>query len=163
MDLLDQCYLSIREAHRKPGPRLAKQEDRQLESFMKKDKISSFSQFFPAKNLNKKYDYIITYRTNDRLVCSFMTKNFQDCEMTVIFENTSTLCSPLVLTAFKKDVRVPLYKILEPNNGLAYISQFFEAVHIAKCYVPSTKARIFGMVEELQEMEFEDSKQTQKI
>ena len=83
--------------------------------------------------------------------------------MTVIFENTPTLCSPLVLTAFKKGVRVPLYKILELNNGLAYISQFFEAVHIAKCYVPSTKARIFGMVEELQEMEFEDSKQTQKL
>ena len=147
----------------KPCPRPAKQEDRQLEGFMKKDKISSFSQFLPEKKLNKKYDNIITYRTNDRLVCSFMAKNFQECKMTVIVENTPTLCSPLVLTAFKKGVRVPLSKILEPNNGLAYISQFFEAVHIAKCYVPSTKARILGMVEELQEMEFEDSKQTQKL
>ena len=110
--------------------------------------------------MNEKYDNIITYRTNDRLVCSFMTTNFQECKMTVIVENTPTLCSPLVLTAF---VRVPLSKILEPNNGLAYISQFFEALHIAKCYVPSAKARIFAMVEELEEMEFEDSKQTQKL
>ena len=37
----------------KPGPRPALQEDRQLESFMKKDKISSFSQFFPEETIEQ--------------------------------------------------------------------------------------------------------------
>ena len=43
---------------------------------------------------------------------------------------------------------------------IIYFSVFRSITHSE---IPSTKARIFGMVEELQEMEFEDSKQTQKL
>ena len=120
------------------------------------------------KQLKKIYANIITFRKYDRLVCSFMKNNLQECEMTVIVENTPPLCSlnyccSDTIREFK-DIRVPFPKILEPKNGLAYISQLLEAVHITKCQVPSTKARIIiRMVEELQEVEFENSKQTQKI
>ena len=46
----------------------------------------------------------------------------------------STLCSPLTLCPFKNGIRVPLGKILNPNNGLNCYSQFFEAVHVAYGY-----------------------------
>ena len=67
-------------------------------------------------------------------MCIFMSKDFQVSHLSVIVYNESTLCSPLTLSAFKNGIRVPLGKILNPNNGLNCYSQFFEAVHVAYNY-----------------------------
>ena len=147
----------------KPVPQPPKQEDRQLNFFLQRDKISSFVDFTPEKELNKKYNNVIMSRTSDKLTCVFMTKDFHDCEMTVIVENKPTLCFPLTLIAFKNGMRVPLGKILNKNNGLSSYSQFFEAVHAAKNHTISVHERILAAVADLERLEFEDNKKTQKL
>lgn len=113
----------------KPAPRQSKPEDQQLNYFLEKDKITSFSDFFPDKELHKKYDNLMISRSEDKFVCIFMSNNFKESYLTIIVHNKSTLCSPLTLSAFKNGISVPLGNILNPNNGLAYYSQFFEAVN----------------------------------
>ena len=92
--------------------------------------IHSFCDFSPDKELQKKYDNLIISRSEDKFVCIFMSKDFQVSDLSVIVYNESTLCSPLTLSDFKNGIRVPLGKILNPNNGLNCYSQFFEAVHV---------------------------------
>ena len=104
----------------KPTPRQSKAEDQQLKYFQRKDKICSFTEFSPEKKLQKKYENLITSRSDDKLVCVFMTDDYSESIMSIIVYNKSTLCSPLTLSAFKNGMNVPLTKILNPNNGLAY-------------------------------------------
>lgn len=118
----------------KPPPRTTNLEDQQLKHFLKKDRITSFSEFAPDKELHKKYDNLIIFRSGDTFVCVFMTKEYQECKLTVIVEYKQTLCSPLILSAFKDGLQVPLGRILNPNNGFASYSQFFEAVHLSLNY-----------------------------
>lgn len=146
----------------KPPPRPSKQEDKQLQHFLKKDKITSFTDFVPEKEL-RKYDNILISRTDDRFVCLFMSKDFTKCESTIIVENKATLCSPLILTAYKKEIRVPLGQILHPNNGLSSYSQFHEAVNTVRNYVIPTVDRILEMAAVLEQLEFQDSKQQKKM
>jgi len=114
----------------KAPPRQPKSEDRQLDYFLKKDKITCFSDFSPEKQLYKKYENLVISRSEDKLVCVFMSKDLSESKMSIIVYNKPTLCSPLTLYAFKNGVSVPLGKILNPNNGIACYSQFFEAVNL---------------------------------
>lgn len=147
----------------KPPPRQTNVEDQQLNHFLKKDKIASFSEFAPEKQLLKKYDNLITSRSADKLVCAFMTKEYEECKLTVIVENKPTLCSPLIFTAFRNGVRVPLGKILNPNNGLSSYSQFFEAVHVSLNYNVPLDDLIKKAVALLKDQETDDSKKAKKL
>ncbi|KAF2355232.1 hypothetical protein FHG87_014015 [Trinorchestia longiramus] len=118
----------------KPAPRLAKVEDQQLRYFLQKDKITSFDAFKPERNLQKQYKNLIISRSEERLVCLFMTDYFSECSLSVNVKNKPTLCSPLTLSAFKNGISVPLFKILHPNNGLRSYTQFNETVCLAMNY-----------------------------
>ncbi|KAF2367602.1 Raf-like Ras-binding [Trinorchestia longiramus] len=122
-----------------PSPKLAsppaKVEDQQLRYFLQKDKITSFDAFKPERNLQKQYKNLIISRSKERLVCLFMTDNFTECSLSVIFENKPTLCSPLTLSAFKNSISVPLVKMLHPNNGLRSYTQSDETVRLAMNYL----------------------------
>jgi hypothetical protein len=118
----------------KPSPRPPKKEDKQLEYFLQKDTITSFDSFKPDRDLLHKYQNLIISRTDVRFVCLFMSENWSECKLTVIVENTPTLCSPLTCTIYKSGISVPLGKTLHPNNGLRSLSQFFEAVHFSVNY-----------------------------
>ena len=90
-----------------------------------------------------------------------MTQDFLATDLTITVKNTPTLCSPLSLTAYKEGVRVPLgNKILNPNNGLRYYSQFFEAVHAAHIYSLEEEDVINKTLSTLQSynMEFSENK-----
>ncbi|KAF2350986.1 hypothetical protein FHG87_018260 [Trinorchestia longiramus] len=121
-----------------PSPKLTplpvKVEDQQLRYFLQKDKITSFDAFKPERNLQKQYKNLIISRSKERLVCLFMTDNFNECSLSVIVENKLTLCSPLTLSAFKNGISVPLFKTLHPNNGLRSYTQFDETVRLAMHY-----------------------------
>lgn len=147
----------------KPKPRTAKKEDRQLNYFLQKDKLTSLSAFSPEKDLNKKYDNLIISRDDNKLVCVFMRQDYQESELTIIVENKATLCSPLTLTAFKDGIRVPLSKILRPNNGLSSYSMFFDAVHAAKIFIVPVIDSITAVISKLENVEMEDNKQAQKM
>lgn len=118
----------------KPAPRPPKVEDKQLEYFLKKDKITSFVEFQPEKELGKLYENIVFHRTEDKFICIFMSSNFTESYITIIVSNKPTLCSPLTMSAFKNGISVPLGKILSPNNGLSSYTQFMEAVRSTKNY-----------------------------
>ncbi|KAF2368623.1 hypothetical protein FHG87_000632 [Trinorchestia longiramus] len=118
----------------KPAPHPAKVDDQQLRYFLQKEKITSFDAFKPERNLQKQYKNLIITRSKERLVCLFMTDNFSECSLSVIFENQPTLCSPLTLSAFKNGISVPLFKILHPNNGLRSCAQSDETVRLAMNY-----------------------------
>ena len=60
----------------------------------------------------------------DKLVILFMTADYSEALSSVIVYNKPTLCSPLVLSAFKDRTGISLGKILNPNNGLGLHSQF---------------------------------------
>ena len=120
----------------KPEPRQTNAPDRQLKYFLEKDKISDFSHFSPEKELRKKYDNLFFQRSEENLVCIFMSKDFTKCLLTCIINNKATLTAVLTMLAFKDGIRVPMSKLLQPNNGLRFYSQFFEAVHFAISYVP---------------------------
>ncbi|KAF2347155.1 hypothetical protein FHG87_022089 [Trinorchestia longiramus] len=119
----------------KPAPPPAKVEDQQLRYFLQKDKITSyFDAFKPELNLQKQCKNLIISRSEERLLCLFMTDNFSECSLSVIVENKPTLCSPLTLSAFKNSISVPLFKILHPNIGLRSYTQFDETVRLAMNY-----------------------------
>lgn len=147
----------------KPPPRPAKQVDRQLEIFMDRDRIKSFSDFVPDKKILKEYDNVVISRTSDRCAFLFMSSDFRECEMTVIVENKSTLCSPLVCFAYKSGVRVPLGTILNPNNGLSSYSQFDAVVHTCLNYKIPLDDVLRKVVKELQAQETQDKKKAKKL
>jgi hypothetical protein len=149
----------------KAAPRKPKEEDEQLNYFLKKDMIHSFSDFSPEKELQKKDDNLIISRSEDKLVCIFMTKDFQESHLSVIVYNKSTLCSPLTLSAFKNGISVPLGKVLNPNNGLNCYSQFFETVHVAYNYnlhVDDVLNKIV-LILQAQNSECDDAKKANKL
>lgn len=121
---------------KKPAPRPPKVEDQQLKYFQSKDRITLFADFLPERQLKKKYDNenVMLSRCDERFVCVFMSKDYSESRFSIIVHNKSTLCSPLTLQAFKDGVSVPFGKILNPNNGLSSISQFFEAVNFVNHY-----------------------------
>ena len=155
----------------KPEPRKPQKEDVQLQYFLKHDKIPSFDEFLPdkqkeMKELKKKYGNILTSRSDDKFVCIFMTKNYSESAATIIVHNTATLCSPLILEAFKDGISVPLSKILNPNNGLSYYSQFFEAVNSVLNFDPAfdnVVAKIVTLLEKVQSCESFDEKKGKKV
>ncbi|KAF2346998.1 Zinc finger C2CH-type [Trinorchestia longiramus] len=116
--------------------RPVKVEDEQLRYFLQNDKITSFDAFKPERNLQKQYKNLIISRSKEKLVCLFMTDNFNECTLSVaaLTENKPTLCSPLTLSAFKNGINVPLFKTLHSNNGLRLSIQFDETVHLAMNY-----------------------------
>ncbi|KAF2363130.1 Bromodomain [Trinorchestia longiramus] len=118
----------------KPAPRPAKVEDQLLRYFLQKDKITSFDAFKPERNLQKQYKNLIISRSKERLVCLFITGYFRECSLSVIVENKPTLCSPVMVSAFKNGISVPLFKTLHPNNGLRSYTQFDETVRLAMHY-----------------------------
>lgn len=133
-----------------PAPRKPKIEDQQLNFFLKKDTITSFSTFSPDKELLKKYKNVLITRSEDRFVCIFMDKDYTESFASIIVHNKPTLCSPLTFSAFKNGIVVPLGKILRPNNGLSSFSQFFEAVHAVLNYDPPVDSVIKKVVMTLQ-------------
>ena len=139
----------------KANPRPPKNEDVQLNHFIKKDKILSFSDFVPDKELYKKYENIIISKSADKFSCVFMTPNFEESFLSVVVENKATLCSPLTFKAYKQGITVPLHKILNPNNGLASYSQFFEAVNQAYQFVPSPDRVIDKTAASLENIDFD--------
>ena len=48
----------------------------------------------------------------------------------MIVKNKPTLCSDLTFNALKNGITVPLGKMLEPNNGLKFCSQFEDTVNM---------------------------------
>ncbi|KAF2349767.1 hypothetical protein FHG87_019477 [Trinorchestia longiramus] len=109
-------------------------EDQQLRYFLQKDKITSYDAFKPERNMQKQHKSLIISRSKERLVCLFMTDNFSECSLSVIVKNKPTLCSPLMLSAFKNGISVPLFKTLHPNNGLRSYTQLDETVRLAMHY-----------------------------
>ena len=121
----------------RPPPRQPKTEDQQLKYFLKKDKITSLHEFTPENDLHKKYKdlNLIISRSQDKLVCMVMETDYSQCSVSVVVHNKSTLCSPLTLSAFKNGISVPVGKLLGPNNGLSFYSQFFEVVHSVMSHI----------------------------
>ena len=140
----------------KPKPRgesrSTRDEDRHLKHFMNKDKIIYFAKFSPKKEILKKYDNSTTLlsRAEDKLVILFMTSDYSETSSSVIVYNKPTLCSPLVVSGFKNGISVPLGKILNPNNGLLYNSQFFEVLNCVKNHVTPADANIDRVVKILE-------------
>ena len=129
----------------KPQPRPAKDENKNLDIFFQKDKITDFKRFNPDKQLIKickeKNKNLIITRPTDKFVCLFMSSDFSECEGSIVVHNKSTLCSPLIVEAFQKGIRVStLSQILHPNNGLSTYSQFFEVVNRVENFVPTAKS-----------------------
>ena len=113
--------------------------------FFQKDKITDFKRFNPDKQLIKickeKGKNLIITRPTDKFVCLFMSSDFSECEGSIVVHNKSTLCSPLIVEAFQKGIRVStLSQILHPNNGLSTYSQFFEVVYRVENFVPTAKS-----------------------
>ena len=118
----------------KPPPRPPKDPNKNLDFFNKRDKIRSFAEFSPDKELKddckKRGQKLIISRTEDKFICIFMSDNFSECTGSIIVHNKPTLCSPLVIEAFQSGIRLTtLSSILNPNNGLAKYSQFFAVVN----------------------------------
>ena len=144
-------------------PRPAKQVDKQFDVFMARDRIKSFSEFLPDKKLHKEYNNVVITRRSDRCAFLFMSSDFRECEMTVLVENKSTLCSPLTCFAYKSGIRVPLGTTLNPNNGLSSYSQFYAVVHTCFNYkIPLDKV-LKKVVTVLQAQETEDKKKGKKL
>lgn len=71
---------------------------------------------------------ILLFQDQQKDLCvSLSSSNYQECKLTVIVDKKPTLCSPLVFSAFKNGISVPLGRILNPNNGLSSYSQFYAA------------------------------------
>ena len=86
----------------KPPPRPPKDPNLNLQHFLKKDKISSFEDFSPDKQLKHENENECITRTNDRFVCMFMSEDFRDCQATIIVhKKNSTLFCPLTVEAYK--------------------------------------------------------------
>ena len=61
---------------------------------MTRDRIKSFSDFVADKKIHKDYGNFVINRSSDRCAFLFMSSDFRECEMTVLVQNKSTLCSP---------------------------------------------------------------------
>ena len=59
-----------------PPLRTAKQVDKQLEIFMARDRINSFSNFAADKKIHKDYDNVVINRSSDRCAFLFMSYDF---------------------------------------------------------------------------------------
>jgi len=106
---------------------------------------------------------LIISKSTEKFVCVFMSSDYQECKLTVIVDKKPTLCSPLVLSAFKSGISVPLGKILDPKNGLSSYSQFYAAVHSALNYdIPSDDV-LRKVVNLLQSQEVQDSRKAKKF
>ena len=92
-----------------------------------------------------------------------MSSDFCECEMTVLFENKSTLCSPFVCFAYKNGVRVPLGTILNPSDGLSSYSQFDAVVHNCLSYKIPLDEVLRKVVTVLQTQETKDKKKAKKL
>ena len=92
-----------------------------------------------------------------------MSSDFRECELTVLVENKSTQCSPLVCFAYKNGIRVPLGTILNPNNGLSSYSQFDAVVHTCLCYKILLDEALRKVVTVLQAQETADKKKAKKL
>jgi len=149
----------------KPTPRKPKQEDVQLKHFLMKDKISSFDDFSPERELQKKYDGLLISRSVDKLVCVFMSEDFKNVHLSVIVRNKSALSSPVTFSAYRDGVSVHLGNILSPNNGLSSYSQFFEAVHAAYNYALPIDDVVDKVVKILQSQhsQYQDTKKAMKL
>ncbi|KAL8557910.1 hypothetical protein ACOMHN_066248 [Nucella lapillus] len=120
--------------------------------------------FHPEKELKEKYVNVVITRSADRFVCVFMAEGFSDCKLTVVVENKPTMCSTLVLYAYKSGVKVPFGKIINPNNGLSSYSMFHEAVHFAHNVYELPLSEVLGkVVTVLQAQEVQDSKKAKKL
>ncbi|KAL8568279.1 hypothetical protein ACOMHN_040852 [Nucella lapillus] len=120
--------------------------------------------FHPEKELKEKYVNVVITRSADRFVCVFRAEGFSDCKLTVVVENKQTMCSTLVLYAYKSGVKVPFGKILNPNNGLSSYSMFHEAVHFAHNVYELPLSEVLGkVVTVLQAQEVQDSKKAKKL
>jgi len=139
----------------KPSPRPDKKEDNQLDYFLKKDRITSFSDFEPFKELEKKYENIMMSKNENEFLCMFMKPDFTESYLSIIVHNKNTMCAPTTLSAYKNGIKVPLSKILSPNNGLSSYSQFFEAINCALNYDPSLENVIDKIVMDLQSFDLE--------
>ena len=108
---------------------------------------------------------LIISRLETKLLCLFMTENFSECILSIVVDNNPTLCCPLICNAFKKDIKVPLSKILNPNNGLRSYSQFNEAVSFAINYDISSAEVIDNAVNLLQDLlvSCEDTQEGKKL
>ena len=121
-------------------PRPAKQVDKQLDVFMARDRIKSFSEFLPDKKLHKEYNNVVITRRSDRCAFLFMSSDFRECEMTVLVENKSTLCSPLTCFAYKS-----IMVSVTPVHKLTASFQF-EVVKQAAMVVEQAGGTVLGSI-----------------
>lgn len=140
----------------KAPPRAPKDQNKNLNLFLEKDKIKDFVSFKPDSRLEKeskaKSENLIISRSEDKFVCIFMSDNFSECHGSIIVTNKPTLCSPLVVEAYKNGIRITtLTPILHPNNGLSTYSQFFEVVNRFRNFVPQIDAILSKFTSSLNE------------
>ena len=128
----------------KPKPRTTNEPDAQLRYFLECDRISDYDSFHPESDLSKKYsnNVIFFQRNADSLKCTFLSSNLESVLILVTVFNRKTTTSPLTLTITKQGFRVPLKKLLNPNNGLTSVSQFFDCVHNALIHEISLSERL---------------------
>ena len=148
---------------RKPPRRPAKQVDKQLEIFLVRDRIKSFNDFVPDKKIQKNYDNVVITRSSDKCAFLFMSSDFRECQLTVLVENKSTLCSPLVCFAYKNGICMPLRTILNPNNDLSSYSQFDAVVHTCLSYKIPLDEALRKVATVLQAQETADKKKAKKL
>ena len=115
------------------------------------------------KKIQNNYDNVVITRSSDKCAFLFMSSDFRECELTVLAENKSTLCSCLVCFAYKNGIRVPLGTILNPNNGLSSYSQFDAVVHTCLSYKIPLDEALRKVVTVLQAQETADKKKAKKL
>lgn len=123
----------------KPLPRPEKVKDVQLAYFNKKDRVNSLKSLNPERFLKKNYaedNNLIFSQTDTHFVCLFMSADFSHTKLSIVVEEHSTLTCNLTLHIYKNGHRVPLGKLLKPNNGLDSKTQFEECVHAAILFEP---------------------------
>ncbi|GFO00337.1 hypothetical protein PoB_002684200 [Plakobranchus ocellatus] len=119
----------------KPCPRPPKQEDGEMKHFTSKDKIRSFSEFSPGKELNARYENLLFLRSSETFVCLCMIPELLECTLTIVVESKKTPSTPLVIIAFNNKILVPLGSLLKPNSVLDSYSEFHEEVYASINYV----------------------------
>ena len=132
----------------KPDPRPAKPEFALQSCFDQKDKFLSYEEFFPEKELKKKYKEMIFIRTEEKYRFILMNEECTKNEMTITVFNKQTLCSPAVVCAFKEDFKVPIPRtIIDPNSGISRYSQLFEVVNFTVQYEVPVNLRLRKIAE----------------
>lgn len=117
-------------------------EDAQLKYFLQCDKITDFDSFNPEKCLSKKYANLHIQRDSNSLKCVFLSDDLQRVVLLVTVTNARTTSSPLTLIIRKQGYRVPLKRLLNPNNGLCSVTQFFDCIHFALNYELSSTEKL---------------------